>query len=735
LKLLRWFFFAVCLWSVSDTSADELSLERQREIIEKYMYVTGQTAVRPASLTDPETGAPIPEKCGTPAILDYQRNRDYFDRRLMASLGVQDELRPVSQASYGVPGGHTLLHYDVTGTHAVWQAGVDSDGDGVPNYVEALALIADSCYEHIIDTLGFPRPLVDSGCVDGGDERVDIYVRALSFGYYGMTYNQSECYEPSVQNEAAWCVIDHDFQHIPEYVGRPLDAARVTLAHELFHTVHFAIDATENASWFEMSSVWMEEETYDEVNDYYLYDYVFFDRPRVALHDTIAPGHMYQAVVFPIYLSEKYGRNVIKAVWQRAGLLGPGPHFLEAFDDVIDSASQDPANAEYKCLCYDMNGTRCLDSVLLVKNFASAMAEFAVWNFFTGPFADQAPEGIGYSEAEHYAYIPLDSMDVRRTYPDRVTFATNRLEPAPNGALYIRLDNLQAITLDTLLTWYFTPDANAIVRWGVSGIFQMENEPDSHVVVSDVITAWETWICNTWTCTDSACLEWDGPTCLEWACTDSVCQDSALYPGRYVGTMLGEWVCLDGEFGTTLPCGPSTCYDSVRVIDLRPYRSLTLVLTPSTLSTGPYAFGNYVEFAYRIFDTSRVDQRLANLTPAVLTPYPNPAVTREMGGDDLTFRFRTRTDSTSFPVANTALLQLDIYSVAGELVRTLEKPYEGLDRDGPRPGGIYEVGWDMRNQAGKEIASGVYLAVARLFDGPARKTQLAEERVKVAVIR
>jgi hypothetical protein len=171
------------------------------------------------------------------------------------------------------------------------------------------------------------------------------------------------------------------------------------------------------------------------------------------------------------------------------------------------------------------------------------------------------------------------------------------------------------------------------------------------------------------------------------------------------------------------------------VIDLRPYHSMTLVLCPTTLSIGPYPFGGHVDFDFYVYDTSFVDETLVNLPASVLTPYPNPAVVGEMDGQLLTFRFGAKTDTTSFPAYSTVLMQLDIYSVAGELVRTLEGIYAGQDRIGPVPGQVYEIGWDMKNQAGREVASGVYLAVARLFGGPGRTNPLAEDRVKVAVIR
>ncbi len=369
--------------------------------------------------------------------------------------------------------------------------------------------------------------------------------------------------------------------------------------------------------------------------------------------------------------------------------------------------------------------TMCLDSILISYNYASALAEFSLWNYFTGPYAHQAPDGIGYSEAEYYDRIPLDSMDVQLTYPVRITMADNLFQPQPNAAAYIRLENLESIPDDTLLTMYLAVENEPVIRWGVSAIFQLQNDPDSHVVVSEVTDIWETWVCTEWLCTDS----------IDSVCLDSVCQDSVLYPIRYVNDILGEWVCVDGEFGTIFPCGPSTCNDSVRSIDLRDYRSITLVLTPSSLTAGPYSFGNYIGFAYVIDDTSYIDQGLVDLPPAILTPYPNPAVASEMDGDALTFRFQYPTDSTSFPISNTALLQLDVFNVAGEIVQTLKVAFDGTGREGPRLGGIFETEWDMKNQAGREVASGVYLVVARLYDSQAKAILLVQDRVKVAVIR
>ena len=699
--------------ATSALSADALTEEEQRQIVIRYMQATGQQPLG-ASLSEIEEAA-VPEKCGTPAILEYQRNRDRLDRRVISALGAEDATRPITQEEYGLEGGHVLLHYDLTGTNVVYQATVDSDNDGVPNYVEQLAEAAEYCYDFLVDTLGFDPPLSDAGCVDGGDGRVDVYLQALPYGYYGLTYNQSECYQPSEQHEAAWVVIDHDFQHLPEYQGRALDAAKVTLAHELFHAVHFAIDATESVAWFEMSAVWEEEQAYDDINDYYLYDYVFFNHPRLGLADSTTIGHMYQAAVFPIYLTEKYGRDIVKAIWYKAGDLGEGSDFLEAIDWAVDSAASSPANAEYRCTCYEADGVTCADSVMVEHDLASALSEFAVWNFFTGSRRELAPPGVGYSEGENYSRIPFDSMDVRLDYPFRVTLAYNEHKPQANGAAYIRLDNLSGIRdYDNELTFYMAPNRDPDIRWGVAGIFQRRDDPDQHEVVTDVVDLWETWVCT--------------------ETTGDVCTDSTLYYIKYADDILGDWVCTDGEFGNDELCN-STCNDSSSIIDIDDYSSITLILTPSAPSVGPFDFGEFISFGYVSADSSEVDSSLMNLPAAVLLPYPNPAVLSEMADENITFRFRLPTDETTYPIYDEFKLVIELFTVAGEKVRTIVEDRVSQDIYGPNPGGVFEAEWDLKNGAGNDVASGVYLALAKLYAGTDTGDPLAEDQVKVALIR
>lgn len=54
-----------------------------------------------------------------------------------------------------------------------------------------------------------------------------------------------------------------------------------------------------------------------------------------------------------------------------------------------------------------------------------------------------------------------------------------------------------------------------------------------------------------------------------------------------------------------------------------------------------------------------------------------------------------------YAIPRPGVVSLEVYDTLGQRVRTL--------RDGVHPSGFYTVSWDGRNQAGADVASGVYL--------------------------
>jgi len=184
-----------------------------------------------------------------------------------------------------------------------------------------------------------------------------------------------------------------------------------------------------------------------------------------------------------------------------------------------------------------------------------------------------------------------------------------------------------------------------------------------------------------------------------------------------------------------VPLGPiaadSLVFLEVDAFHPNDFKSIAIMITPTSISPGTYLGNIAPNVGYAISDSGG----FADRPTAALTPYPNPAVVSSMAGRPITFRFQVANDSTNSNITTDPLLLVDLFTIAGEFVKSINATFGGEDRLGIHSEGVYETGWNMKNSAGKDVASGVYLAYARLWDSPLKRNLLAESKVKVALIR
>lgn len=677
---------SILIIGAGSLAAGELSVETQWEIIQQYLLVTGQTdkfESLPLEAQIEETGLPI--KCGTPAVLQFLFSRDKFDSGLIESLGELAD-RPVGlNDTVRSASGRFLIHYT--------EQGVDAIPDAV-GYADSVARIFDEVYLYLVNTLGYPDPPTDDFYTSGGDEAFDVYL--LDLNAYGLTYPDVAI---SSMTATAFMELENDFAGFTGYESRPLDAVRVTAAHEFFHVVQLGIDYTEGTEspdgefrsyWMEMSATWSEEQNYDDVNDYYLYLPTFFKAPYASIQQFLNGFdlHPYASMLYPQFLSEKYGPDLIRDIWLTCADLGPfQDHFLLAADDVIAAHT---GGAE---------------------SFASTFHEFTLWNYFTGSRAGLAPGGIGYEERADYSEFMDHGVDsviaLYRSFlvPISVDGADNFFSPQHNAAFYMLLEQIQTMQPDTSY-----------------------------------------WICNSGTvplCTDSTEII---DTALGY---DFIHVDSSFavgfdldtdFPGQWglnIVYQLEDYPDSSEVEQLTLPSGYSG-FTEFFYQDYSRFRSIAFTVTPASSNRALYVPGLPYDVGYEVSTEQMIlDPDQINLPGAVLAPYPNPAVVSTMDRDVVTFRFQVPTGPDGLPLygerfsGSSPSLYVDIYTVAGELVCTLS---EITDASGELVG-VYEAEWDMRNSGGDEVASGVYVAYARLFGDSSHRQLLAEEKTKVLIIR
>lgn len=267
------------------------------------------------------------------ALLSFTALTAFTTRPAAARAGTQHRPSWPDEQTHGDE--RFFIHYTLSGDDAIDAA--DSDGNAVPDYVEQVLEALNTAYQVEVIQLGWAPPPADLG--EGGDTRFDVYLEDLiSRGIAGYAdtdggYLGDNPATPEVERRAAYSYLslDNGFTEIldePDITETPLDLLRTTTAHELNHAIQAGYDAFDPQGWlYEATASWMEDEVFDETNDpvYYIQD--VFDAPDVC---RVAESGWYGSWLFLRLMSERYGREVVRSIWEQS-------RQLDGFD-AIDAA-------------------------------------------------------------------------------------------------------------------------------------------------------------------------------------------------------------------------------------------------------------------------------------------------------------------------------------------------------------------------------------------------------------
>jgi hypothetical protein len=232
---------------------------------------------------------------------------------------------------------HFCVHWVAEGIDAPSLA--DSNGDGVPDYVERVQAVAEHVYSIENGKLGWHTPRSD-GRKGGEWGKTDIYLDEIGgalFGYAVPDRGQATKAHRLPRHLHGYLVLDNNYDPF-EFPGTtPLHDLEVTIAHEYSHILQFGYDAYQD-SWFaESSAVWMEDQAYNGIDDYLRYV-----RRWVRLYDTPLTAassiKVYGSAVWNKWLVHRYGRAIIRSAWSRAVHTRPGGFSVAAYDSAIEAA-------------------------------------------------------------------------------------------------------------------------------------------------------------------------------------------------------------------------------------------------------------------------------------------------------------------------------------------------------------------------------------------------------------
>ncbi len=262
-----------------------------------------------------------------------------------------------------------MIHYTIQGKDAV--SAIDENSNQIPDRIEKIAAAFEKSYEVEVEEMQYRIP----PSMNDGANPYQVYVLDLnnSFGRAIRISPDSTAWEQ--KDVCSYILFDNDF------IGQGFhltgdEAIKVTAAHEFFHAIQMGyVFRKIDAFFFELSAVWMEDQVFDEVDNYLYYLDYFFSAPEIPLNGVsfTIPNvirHIYGDCIFAFYLVENYGEDIIKQIWQ----LMPEMPAIEAMDKILKN---------------------------LNTSFKQEFVKFCMWNYFTGTRANpdfSYDSGVDYPE-------------------------------------------------------------------------------------------------------------------------------------------------------------------------------------------------------------------------------------------------------------------------------------------------------------------------------------------------
>jgi hypothetical protein len=287
----------------------------------------------------------------------------------------------------------------------------DRNDDGVPDFVERVLRVAEHVHDVENDKLGWQEPRSD-GRRGGRNGKTDVYLSQIGgelFGYAAPDRGQATKQHRIPRRLHGYLVLDNDYSPF-EFPGtKPLNDLEVTFAHEYNHILQFGYDAYQDPWFAECSATWMEDQVYNDIDDYLRYV-----RRWVKLWETpltTSSIKEYGSAVWNQWLARRYGEAIIRKTWAGAIRAKPGGFSVSSYERAIRAAGPSDFSRDF-------------------TRFAAAVSEWRTGGGFR--------ESCLFPDVPRQGHLPLDGERLTR-FLNHTTFQLLRVRARAGRALVVHV--------------------------------------------------------------------------------------------------------------------------------------------------------------------------------------------------------------------------------------------------------------------------------------------------------
>ena len=234
------------------------------------------------------------------------------------SKNAQQEILDLRGTGFGnlketVETAHFVLHYSTQSNFAVPTQ--DNNGNGIPDFIDVAAQSWEDTWNRLIGQLGYVTPKGTP------QQKFHVYYKDMMYYGYAVPENIELLSASPVPygTASAWIVIENDFYGFPRndedvtgFETIRSGALKVTQAHEFMHAIQFNINVYQSGWLFESHATWAEDAVYDHINDWHWYINRFLRNPDYPIFRRF----VYGSAFFMNYLSETYGVDITRKIWE-----------------------------------------------------------------------------------------------------------------------------------------------------------------------------------------------------------------------------------------------------------------------------------------------------------------------------------------------------------------------------------------------------------------------------------